>query len=413
MAELHFDFRDIFRAGRYGFSGKKITVHFAGLVFAYLIYEILVYLSLIIAGGSVAKDFWNKYGLLPVCPVVDYSLETNTIVAMWLGMLVLFVVFFLTSTMVSRITIQQLRGDHFFSMGDSLGFVKKNWKSVFGTFIGLIVIFVFCAITPIVVGLLGKIPAVGRILVLLASILTPLAFFLGLLMAYLTVVFGVSLFLVPSVVAAADSDTFETIYQHFSVIWNQPWRIIVYETLLFGIKLICTPIWALFCLVGFAVVMLPIRLLIPEDMGNIMWQTNGWLGGLIDKLVGLPYIEGVKVFDIAEPGNFAITLKIASIFMTLSLLFIVGLVIAYLLSIASAGNTLIYTMLRRRTDGENLLEVEEEEGADIVAPTPSIDQGETQSEEGASEQSEEGTSETQSSNEEKSETDEPNKDDAT
>jgi hypothetical protein len=70
-------------------------------------------------------------------------------------------------------------------------------------------------------------------------------------------------------------------------------------------------------------------------------------------------------------------------------------------------------MLRRRTDGENLLEVEEEEGADIVAPTPSIDQGETQSEEGASEQSEEGTSETQSSNEEKSETDEPNKDDAT
>ena len=413
MAELHFDFRDLFRAGRYGFSGKKITVHFAGLVFAYLIYEILVYLSLIIAGGSVAKDFWNKYGLLPVCPVVDYRLETHTIVAMWLGMLVLFVVFFLTSTMVSRITIQQLRGDHFFSMGDSLGFVKKNWKSVFGTFIGLIVIFVFCAITPIVVGLLGKIPAVGRILVLLASILTPLAFFLGLLMAYLTVVFGVSLFLVPSVVAAADSDTFETIYQHFSVIWNQPWRIIVYETLLFGIKLICTPIWALFCLVGFAVVMLPIRLLIPEDMGNIMWQTNGWLGGLIDKLVGLPYIEGVKVFDIAEPGNFAITLKIASIFMTLSLLFIVGLVIAYLLSIASAGNTLIYTMLRRRTDGENLLEVEEEEGADIVAPTPSIDQGETQSEEGASEQSEEGTSETQSSNEEKSETDEPNKDDAT
>ena len=37
MSELHFDFRDVFRAGRYGFSGKKLTVHFIGLALAYLI----------------------------------------------------------------------------------------------------------------------------------------------------------------------------------------------------------------------------------------------------------------------------------------------------------------------------------------------------------------------------------------
>jgi hypothetical protein len=386
MAELHFDFRDIFRVGRYGFSGKKIFLHFLGLVLAYLIYEILVYLSLLIAGGTAAKDFWDKYGFVPVCPVVNGGFETITIVAMGIGTLVLFVVFFWMSTMVSKITMQQLRGDHFFSMGESVGFVKKNWKVVYGTFIGLIVIFVLCALTPIIVGLLGKIPKVGNIIVMLASILTPFAFFLGLLMAYLVVVFGVSLFFVPSVVAAANSDTFETVYQHFSIIWNQPWRIVVYEILLFGMKLICTAIWALFCLVGFVVAMLPVRLLIPTDIKMIMGQADKWLGGLIGRLAGLPYIEGVKVFDLAEPTNLPIALKIASIFIMLSLLGIIGLIIAYLLSIASAGNTLIYTMLRRRVDGENLLEVEEKE--DIPTPPATQNQGEAQPEAGPAEKDE-------------------------
>ena len=386
MAELHFDFRDIFRVGRYGFSGKKIFLHFLGLVLAYLIYEILVYLSLLIAGGTAAKDFWDKYGFVPVCPVVNGGFETITIVAMGIGTLVLFVVFFWMSTMVSKITMQQLRGDHFFSMGESVGFVKKNWKVVYGTFIGLIVIFVLCALTPIIVGLLGKIPKVGNIIVMLASILTPFAFFLGLLMAYLVVVFGVSLFFVPSVVAAANSDTFETVYQHFSIIWNQPWRIVVYEILLFGMKLICTAIWALFCLVGFVVAMLPVSLLIPTDIKMIMGQADKWLGGLIGRLAGLPYIEGVKVFDLAEPTNLPIALKIASIFIMLSLLGIIGLIIAYLLSIASAGNTLIYTMLRRRVDGENLLEVEEKE--DIPTPPATQNQGKAQPEAGPAEKDE-------------------------
>ena len=369
MKELHFDFRDIFRAGRYGFAGKKITVHFLGLAIGYLMYEFLVYLSLLIVGGNAARAFWNKYALLPACPYVDYDFETITIAAMWVGTFILFIIFFLTSTMVSKITIQQLRGDNFFSMRDSAGFLKKNWKSVFGTFIGLIFIFVLFALAPIVVALLGRIPVVGRFIVMLASILMPLAFFFGLLMMYLLVIFGVSTFFVPAVVAAADADTFESVYQHFSIIWNQPWRIIVYEALLFVVKVICVPIWSVFCAMGFALVTLPIQYLLPTDMQVIMGQANQWLGGWIAKLAELPYVDKFKIFQIfdtvAAPANSPITLKISAIFMTLSLLFIAGLVIAYLFSVASAGNTLIYTILRRRVDGENLLEVEEEEEEEV------------------------------------------------
>ena len=370
MVELHFDFRDIFGAGRYGFDIKKILVHLFGLVLAYLIYEILVYASLFIAGGSVVKQFWDAYALLPVCPLVNYAFEDITIGAMWLGTFILFVFFFLTSTMASKITIEQLRGDHFFSMKASWGFVRKHWKSVFGTLVGLVIILVILALIPIFVGLLGKIPTVGRVILMFASALTPFAFFIGLLMAYLLVGLGISLFFAPSVVAAADSDAFETAYQHLAMVWNQPWRVFIYEALLFGVKVICTPIWAILCLIGFALAMLPIHFLIPTDMQHIMWQTDRWLGGSINKLAALPYMEHFKVFDIGpEPTNLPITLNIAAIFMTFSLLFIAGLIIAYLFSIASAGNTLIYTILRRRVDGGNLLEVEDEaEVSDPVVP---------------------------------------------
>ena len=113
MNEFHFDFRDVFRAGRYGFSSKKITVHLIGLALAYLIYEVIVYISLFIAGGSAVGDFWKEYALVPVCPIVDYELEPITVGAMWLGLLVFFVIFFSTSAMVSKITIQQLRRRQF------------------------------------------------------------------------------------------------------------------------------------------------------------------------------------------------------------------------------------------------------------------------------------------------------------
>ena len=374
MAELHFDFRDIFRAGRYGFNPKMISVHLFGLILAYIIYEILVYASLLIAGGNAVKQFWDTYALLPVCPLVDYAFEDLTIGAMWLGTFILFVFFFLTSTMVSKITIEQLRGDYFFSMTAAWGFVRKHWKAVFGTLVGMIVILVLLVLIPIFVGLLGKIPTVGRIILMFASVLTPFAFFIGLLMAYLLVGLGASLFFAPSVVAVADSDTFETVYQHLAMIWNQPWRVPIYEVLLLGVKVICTPIWMVFCLTGFALAMQPIYFLVPTDMQHIMWQSNQWLGGSIDKLTTLSYIEYLKVFKVfdigTEPINLPITLNIAAIFMVLSLLLIAGLVVAYLFSIASAGNTLIYTILRKRVDGENLLEVEEEDILDPVVPDP-------------------------------------------
>ena len=365
MNELHFDFRDVLRAGRYGFSAKKMSVHFFGLVVAYLIYEVLVYLSLIIAGGQAVGEFWNTYALLPICPIVDYGLKPITVGAMWLGLFVFFLIFFSTSTMVSKITIQQLRGDSFFSIRDSVSFFKKHWKGVFGAFVGLILLLLLCMLVPIVIGLVGKIPWIGKVVVMCASLLMPFAFVLGLLMVFLLLTLAVSLFLVPAIVAAADADAFETVWQHISIIWHQPWRMALYESLLFGLKLICVPIWGAGCLIGFTIVMLPVRNLVPRDVIYFMEHANSWLGSIVEAIGALPLIDSSGVFDTVMPSDFlAVQLSrfdiffmtLSSIFLMLSFLCIMGLVVAYLFSIASAGNTVIYTILRRRVGGDNLLD---------------------------------------------------------
>ena len=358
MEKRYFDFRDIFQVIRYGFSGRKIAVHFIGLVIAYLIYELLVYLSLFVEGGTAAQDFWNTYGLLPVLPFSNATLTQLTEIAMWIGVASFACLFFLASTVASKITIEQLRGDFFFSVGDALTFLKGHWKSVLGAFIGLLLIQIFLALIPLSVAGLGKLPVVGKPFLTVASLFMPIGFFLGVLIAFIAVVCCVSLLFVPAVVATTGADAFETIYQQFAIVWNKSWLTVCYETMLFLIKLVFVPIWAFFCLAGFSIVMFPVSLLHTGQMEHITACANLWLGGAIQELAMLPYVNSFGVFNIGlamkEPSTFMTT--VTAIFLTITLLMGIGLVIAHLFSIASAGNTVVYTILRKKIDGHNLLE---------------------------------------------------------
>ena len=343
MEQLHFNYRDIFRAIRYGFSGRKIAVHFAGIVLAYVLYETLVYISLFIQGGpDAAQAFWHTHVLNPVTPFVDEGLTNPTRVAMWIGVACFAGIFFLASTIASKITIEQLRGDYFFSVGDAAKFVFARWKTVFGAFIGLIFIFLFLALIPFSIAALAKIPVVGKPMLLLAAMLMPFGFFLGLLMAFICLVFIASLFFVPAVVATTGADAFETIYQQFAIVWHQLWRMMLYELLLFLLKLIFVPIWGFFCFCSVAIVLLPIGYLHRPELATVLVTANKWLDGLL-------------VLPATLPSSGDVWTTAAAVCFTIGTIGIVCLIIAFLFSIASAGNTLIYTLLRKRIDGQNLL----------------------------------------------------------
>ena len=363
MEKRYFDFRDIFQVIRYGFSGRKIAVHLIGLVLAYLIYETLVYLSLIVVGGGAARDFWNTYALLPLPPFGDAGLTQTTEIAMWIGMVSFAGIFFLASTVASKITIEQLRGDFFFSVGDALTFLRGHWKSVLGALIGLLLIQIFLAIVPLSIAGIAKLPVVGKPFLMLTSLFMPIGFFFGLLMALIAIVFSASLLFVPAVAATTGADAFEIIYQQFAMVWNKSWLLVCYEAMLLLIKLIFVPIWAFFCLAGFSIVMLPTRLFHTEVMQHCMGYANLWLGGAVERIATLPYMNNLGVFNTGTSdqmptltGIATVTTPVTAIFLTITVLMGAGLVIAYLFSIASAGNTIIYTVVRKKLDGQNLLE---------------------------------------------------------
>ena len=62
--DLHFDFRDIFRAPRLALSGKKIWIFMTGNLAGFVAYWVLTYLALALAGLPLG-DMVEKYGLYP------------------------------------------------------------------------------------------------------------------------------------------------------------------------------------------------------------------------------------------------------------------------------------------------------------------------------------------------------------
>ncbi len=360
MEQFQFKFTDIFRVFRYGFSGRRIGLHLLGILLAYLIYEILVYLSLAFAGGSEVEMFWGSYGLLPVPPLFETDFNPLTTGAMWIGLFAFACIFFLVSTMTSKITIEQLRGDVFYSVGDAYKFIKQKWQTVIGSFLTLPFLILLLLLIPVSVALLGKTPFLGRSILILASLFSPIAFVIGLLIAFLIAVFICSLFFVPAIVATTGADAFETIYQVFSIVWKQPWRLIGFGLLLFILKLILVPIWAIFCLAGFLIVLYPTYTLHTQYIQEAIGFADEWLGGTLQKFTLLLFQDDVVIFGFDNTAQLpvaTISTTICAILLTLSLICIAGGIVAYLFSLASVGTTLIYIVIRRHIDGQNLIEI--------------------------------------------------------
>ncbi len=360
MVKLYFDFRDIFRAARLGFSGKKIGLHFLGLLIGYIGYAALTHIALMVSGIGFGAN-WATYRLFPAIAAGELT---------WVGWLLFIVgvvfwiiMWLLFSTAAAKVTYQQLKGDDFYTAREGLGFVGKNWKSVILSPIMVIVIILFLLVCGIIIGLLGKIPYVGELGVAIFSI--PI-FAVALFVVFLAIVLGAGIILGPAIVATAREDSFETMIQFFSSIWSQTWRFVVYNVLLGAIALLGVHIfgvfsyWALklsYMVCGWTMgsklhnmAMVAISWL-PAKSGIWSLWSQGWWCGKITALQGY----------MAAPGALHGAEAVAAAIMGVFLLFIFGFVLSYGLSIWSAGQTIIYLILRKRKDDENLLEREDEE----------------------------------------------------
>ena len=358
MNNFYFDVRDVFRAARIGLSSKKIWVLFLSLVLAHIIYFVLGYIALMASGFSL-RTIWQSYGLFPLA-VVDQFAWYSWIIY---GLAVVFclIVYLFASTVVGKITFQQLKGDEFCSAGDSLKFAKRHWKAIVVSPFSFILIIAFLIMCGLVLGLVARIPYVGE---LGFSVFFIPIVFVSIFIVLLAVVAVISFALGPAIVATTGEDTMETCIQNFSTLWSQPWRLVMYEAILKAITALGFYIFSLFTFIALVL---------------IYWVCGVFMGPKMMHIasVAVKYFPTCPFFEnftqyywypkaahwlpaLPLPQKMGPTGEIAAIISGLSLILIMWIVVSYAWSTLAVGQTIIYIILRRKKDDENLLEQKEE-----------------------------------------------------
>ncbi len=375
MAKLHFDVRDIFRVIRLGWSGKKIWVSFCGLLIAYAGYSILLLVAHGVSGNPLGQ-VWRQHGLFPGAALGTLPLP-GTIIHV-VAMLYALAVVLLATCMVCKITYQQLRGDDFYSSGDAWKFLKGNWSGALLGPVAVLALFVFFLATGIIIGwLAGIIPVVGEILFALSFV--PI-FFAALVAVFVAIAFVVAFSMTPAIVGTVGEDTLEAVIQSFSLVWTQPWRLVLYclwmkVSVLIGAVILGSFLTATLWLLASAC-----GLFMGTKLANMMQTAQYYVPGDIGKWGRINVLECLP-----EAGTPSGPEVWAGRILAVMLIVVAGLFISYVHSAYASGTSLIYVILRKRKDDENLLEWEDETTAEEPPPAPAPEEEKAETQEPASE----------------------------
>lgn len=366
MTNLHFNYKDVFRAGRLGFSAKKIWLAFIGLLIAHIGYGILSYLAYII-GGIEIGEVWEVYRFLPMYP-------TGLPWFSWLIWIIAFLWYLFISLIagvaISKVTYEQLKGDEFFEIKEAIKFALKSGKSAVLAPVVLVLFMVALMIMGVILALITWVPYFGQLFFAVMSIL---AFAVCLFIIYLMIVTAVSLIIGPSIVGETGNDTFDTLFESFSVVNDQPWRFIVYEFLLLMVILLGVGLLGYFSAKAIFLGRGVIGLIVPpEKLGNLLSNAAYYVRITIPPVfpdswhnLFASYAESIGMPNLLYPPAYlppyeSWTGAITSFLLGVVYYFIVLFVKSLGAAILWAGNTVIFTVLVKKKDDKNLLEIKEE-----------------------------------------------------
>jgi len=366
VVKLHFNYKDVFRAGRLGFSAKKMWIQFLGFLLAYAGYTVLAYLSFM-AGGLTIGSIWETYRLVPLYPtgLPWFSWVIWTVAAVWWVAIVL-----VFGVAISKVTYEQLKGDEFFEIKEAVKFAFSTGKSVVVAPFVLLLFVLFLVVMGLALSLVGSIPYFGELFFLIMAI--P-AFAVSLFIMYLFVVFIVSVVVGPAIVGTTKGDTFDTLFEAFSVLNDQPWRLVCYETLLLAVKALGVCILAYFSAKALVFAQTILGILMGSKLDDIFMNAFYYVKinipavypeGLISWIT--LFLERIGMINLLYPPEYAaVDMHWAKTISAFGLGMIYYVLILFVMalgcSIFWAGNTVIFTVLVKKKDDKNLLEVRDEE----------------------------------------------------
>ncbi|HKJ68772.1 MAG TPA: hypothetical protein VKA68_12495 [bacterium] len=359
--ELYMDFRDVFRIPRVALSGKKIWTLFIANIIGYIGFMVLSYVGIVVSGYALG-DALARYHFFPF--PYDISLTVPGWIIYSMGSLVWIIAYYFANLAVARITYKEFKGDFFYSSGDGWSFVKKHWHPLIFAPVSLLGIIAFFLIMAVITALMGKIPYVGEFIFSLPFLLYfPVAVFV----LYSAAVFLVVITFTPAIIASSEEDTLEAVFQGYSLLWSQPWRIVIYEGI--WAVLIAAAVYIFGLVMSAGVSFIGLVFGQPWLMGDKLFRMFEaalfYLGGessvyyqFLD-LFTTPFITSGYLFTGLTELN--VTEAIASGFLAVGFFVIIFLILAYTTTLDSVGQQIIYLILRKKKDDENLLERKDEE----------------------------------------------------
>jgi hypothetical protein len=279
--------------------------------------------------------------------------------------LVLFYVLLVTATAVARATYMHLKGNNFYTWKEAVRFaLKKKGGAVAATPVAILAIAFFTGLGGVFVGLLGRIPYVGELGI---SLFTVIWYSASLFLVFIALALGMSLFLTPPVLATTDDDAFEGIFQSFSTLATQPWRFIIYELLIILLSVAGLGVLAFFAKKAWIVMSRVLVLGMGDKYADLSYAATyllqNWIYPAVEWSKLLPSGITAQCFFSQEiiatelPVMMVISGWIMAIFLVLTAAFI----LSYPLAIFSSGNCILFLILKKKKDDENLLERKDKE----------------------------------------------------
>ncbi len=382
MVKLRFDFRDIFRAARLALSLQRLWIQSVGLFFGYVGYLIFTYIA-ILTTGTQFNTVWMRYGLLP--HIATYHLSWYGYVFFGLGILIFVLFWMITSSAVARAVYMNLKGFTFYTWKDSFKFSFSKMGSIIATPLSILAIVFITGLIGIVIGLIGKwIPFLG---VLGISLFTFIWFAASVFLIFIILGLGVSFLLTPSILATTDDDAFEGIFQSFSTMYSQPWRLIMYETVLIAVSIVgflfmsffFKQAWKLMNMIliwGMGEKFVDLSYKASYLLQNWVYPAILWSKSILGEYAS--YFFFTRTF---VPIEVSAIMNISAWIVAMFLIFIGGYLLSYPIAIFNSGNSVIFIILKKIKDNENLLErkdrEEEEDEVDLEKSDESDQENET------------------------------------
>ncbi len=372
--KLHFNFKDILRAPRYGLSVKKMWVQFIGIVVGLILYVPLTYLAYTMAGFR-AEDVWRFYHLLPV-PVLtgDYlAFGLKSQVVWWLGVALFTVIQLFMGVAISKIAYEQFKGDELYEVSKALKLALVKGKATVLAPLTLLVLAIALLAIEVGVFYLGRIPVAGGVI---DAILFLLFLFVSLFVIYVMIGFLVSLFVVAPAVATTQADTFDALFETFSIINEQNWRFLAYEVLLVVVKAVAIMVFGFFLTAGAKLTFWAMGFGYPQALfaHDVAVRFVDWFSLSIWSVKFMDWTTLSRFFALTGHTATASSTIAAGITLGVVYYIILFLLFSYLGSVCWSGQTLIYTVLYKKKDDIDLLAQRPEAIEEIVvekeAPPP-------------------------------------------